>query len=131
MNEYKRLTERNKRGEWCTKSGCSLVYSKDGSYAIGEAIDRLAELEDKLENGKIIDISNPNEREKKFDSVMKVNMYIMRKYGKEFREEFGIIDGDNSLKNIIKLMDAFDKIAEEMNKEFPFMWYEYGFNGSN
>lgn len=51
-----RLTYKNKRGEWCidkTKDN-AIVLCQDGDtrYYIGEPIDRLADLEDKIESGE-------------------------------------------------------------------------------
>ena len=67
MSEYKRLTKRDKYGHWYTETKINdrFMWSKDGKvwerdlshYAFdGEAIDRLAELEDKIENGMLIEL---------------------------------------------------------------------------
>ena len=66
MKEYKRLTERAGNGKAVTK-GCKTCpdYCFDCSYADG-CIDRLAELEDKIENGTLIElprIIHPNKAE--------------------------------------------------------------------
>ena len=69
MNDYKRLTKKDKYGHWYTETKINdrFMWSKDGKvwerdlshYAFdGEAIDRLAELEDKIENGTLIDLND-------------------------------------------------------------------------
>ena len=50
MSEYKRLTERTKHGIAVLDSGERFVLSC-GGYATAKALNRLAELEDKIENG--------------------------------------------------------------------------------
>lgn len=67
MSDYKRLTKKDKYGHWYTETKINdrFMWSKDGKvwerdlshYAFdGEAIDRLAELEDKIENGTLIEL---------------------------------------------------------------------------
>lgn len=62
---YKRFTKKDRYGHWCTdtKINDRYMWSEDGKvwerdlthYAFdGEAIDRLAELEDDLESGKLV-----------------------------------------------------------------------------
>lgn len=64
---YKRLTKKDKYGHWYTETKINdrFMWSKDGKvwerdlshYAFdGEAIDRLAELEDKIENGTLVEL---------------------------------------------------------------------------
>ena len=69
------------------------------------------------------------ELEEKVDYVFKINTWLIKKYGKEFREDVGINEDDNTITNFIKLYEIFDKIYEEINKEMPKKWYEYGFFG--
>ncbi len=53
-----RLTYKNAKGEWCVKNNpkCAIATcsNDEGRYYIGEPIDRLAELEDELENGTLL-----------------------------------------------------------------------------
>lgn len=67
MSEYKRLTKRDKYGHWYTdtKINDRFMWSTDGKVwerdlthcaFDGEAIDRLAEFEDKIENGTLIEL---------------------------------------------------------------------------
>ena len=76
------------------------------------------------------------------DKIMKVNIYLMRKYldelEKEFEDEFHqkfSVDGipqeslDDNFVKIMRINMIFDKIAEHMNNEMPLLWYEYGFCG--
>ena len=58
MSEYKRLTERTKHGIAVLDSGERFVLSC-GGYATAKALNRLAELEDKIENGTLIFIDEP------------------------------------------------------------------------
>ena len=53
MKDYKRLTERTKHGIAVLDSGERFVLSC-GGYATTKALNRLAELEDKIENGTLI-----------------------------------------------------------------------------
>ena len=53
MIEYKRLTERTKHGIAVLDSGERFVLSC-GGYATTKALKRLAELEDKIENGTLV-----------------------------------------------------------------------------
>lgn len=58
MSEYKRLTERTKHGIAVLDSGERFVLSC-GGYATAKALNRFAELEDKIENGTLIFIDEP------------------------------------------------------------------------
>ena len=64
---YKRFTKKDRYGHWCTdtKINDRYMWSEDGKVwerdlthcaFDGEAIDRLAELEDKIENGTMIEL---------------------------------------------------------------------------
>ena len=75
MSEYKRFTKKDKYGHWYTdtKINDRFMWSKDGKAwerdlthcaFDGEAIDRLAELEDKIESRKLVELTY-----KKGDSV--------------------------------------------------------------
>ena len=55
MSEYKRLTERTKHGIAVLDSGERFVLSC-GGYATTKALKRLAELEDKIANGTLIEL---------------------------------------------------------------------------
>lgn len=56
MKNYKRLTERTKHGIAVLDSGERFVLSC-GGYATAKALNRLAELEDKIEDGTLIELS--------------------------------------------------------------------------
>lgn len=58
MSTYKRLTERTKHGIAVLDSGERFVLSC-GGYATTKALNRLAELEDKIENGTLVFIDEP------------------------------------------------------------------------
>ena len=55
MKDYKRLTERTKHGIAVLDSGERFVLSC-GGYATTKALNRLAELEDKIENGTLMEL---------------------------------------------------------------------------
>lgn len=70
MSEYNRFTKKDKYGHWYTdtKINDRFMWSKDGKAwerdlthcaFDGEAIDRLAELEDKIENGTLVELPKP------------------------------------------------------------------------
>lgn len=67
------------------------------------------------------------ELEEQIDYIFKINTWLIKKYGKEFWQDIGIDEDDNTITNLIKLDEVFDKIYEEMKKEMPKKWYEYGF----
>ena len=67
------------------------------------------------------------ELEEQIDYSFKINTWLIKKYGKEFWQDIGINENDDTITNLIKLDEIFDKIYEEMNKEMPKKWYEYGF----
>ena len=58
MKEYKRLTERTKHGIAVLDSEERFVLSC-GGYATTKALNRLAELEDKIENGTLVEFNKP------------------------------------------------------------------------
>lgn len=58
MENYKRLTKRTKHGIAVLDSGERFVFSC-GGYATTKALNRLAELEDKIEKGTLIFIDEP------------------------------------------------------------------------
>lgn len=55
MSNYKRLTERTKHGIAVLDGGERFVLSC-GGYATTKALNRLAELEDKIENGMLVEL---------------------------------------------------------------------------
>lgn len=55
MSNYKRLTERTKHGIAVLDSGERFVLSC-GGYATTKALNRLAELEDRIENGTLVEL---------------------------------------------------------------------------
>ena len=58
MKDYKRLTKRTKHGIAVLDSGERFVLSC-GWYVTTKALNRLAELEDKIENGTLVEIESP------------------------------------------------------------------------
>ena len=60
MSEYKRLTRKDEKGRWVAKAGFYGVYLDDNTNTDmmhGELVDRLSELEDKIESGELIERS--------------------------------------------------------------------------
>ncbi len=75
---------------------------------------------------KLIEDNNEKDKlNKECDKIMKVNMFLLEKYGKDLFKEFEIKD-ENDFVSMIK---TFDKIYEIENKKYPLMWYEYGLRG--
>ena len=56
------------------------------------------------------------------DYLYKISIWLIRKYGDELYERFGIDKND-----IFAVMKMFDAIYEEQCKEMPLPWYQYGF----
>lgn len=76
-----RLTYKNAKGEWCVKNNpkCAIATcsNDEGRYYIGEPIDRLAELEDELENDTLLKLPAP------LGSELWTIKYPTHKHGKE------------------------------------------------
>lgn len=94
---YKRFTKKDRYGHWCTdtKINDRYMWSEDGKvwerdlshYAFdGEAIDRLAELEDKIENGTLVELPC-----KVGDTVYEVFKYHIPPFIKETKIEKVVI----------------------------------------
>lgn len=90
-------------------------YSGDAIYAQDEALEEV-----KLE---------ANDYEKQIDRIMKINMWILEKYGKKLLKDFSIPKTDMTVEYFDKCKKMFDKIYEDQNEKTPKMWYEYGLNG--
>ena len=58
------------------------------------------------------------------DYLYKINLWLLRKYGDELFEKFGI-----DKNNFSSVMKMFDAIYTEQCKELPSPWYQYGFGG--
>ena len=61
MSEYKRLTRKDEKGRWVAEAGFYGIYldnvqPKGKDMVYGELIDRLAELENKIESGVIVEL---------------------------------------------------------------------------
>ena len=42
-------------------------------------------------------------------------------------KDFNISNDNTDINTLMKISEVFDKIYEEMNKEMPLMWFNYGF----
>lgn len=62
--------------------------------------------------------------EKCYDKVGKVCIYLLRKYHKEFLEQYKT---ESKFEKWHRIILMFDKILEEINKEMPEPWYTYSF----
>ena len=87
---------------------------------------------DCYEEKSVLDIMNSQDQriaelEEQIDYSFKINTWLIKKYGKEFWQDIGTNENDDTITNLIKLDEVFDKIYEEMKKEMPKKWYEYGF----
>lgn len=83
-----------------------------------ESKQRIAELEEQLK-----------QKDLAIDKFSKIDIWLMRKYGKKLYKDFNITNNDMDIKTFIKINQVFDNIYEEMNKEMPLMWFNYGFFG--
>lgn len=86
-----------------------------------QLVEKEKEIENQLENQKYMN-------ELALDKMSKINIWLVRKYGHKLYEEFGVSKEDNEIETFIKINKVFDEIYEEMNQEFPLMWYKYGFS---
>ena len=58
MSEYKRTTKKDEKGRWVTEVGFYGIYLDNEVHTdmiYGDVIDRLAELENKIESGELVD----------------------------------------------------------------------------
>lgn len=94
---------------------CPTCYYKNKQK---EKDQRIAELEKQLK-----------EKDLAIDKFSKIDIWLIRKYGKKLYKDFNITNDDMDIKNFIKISQVFDNIYEEMNKEMPLMWFNYGFCG--
>ena len=79
---------------------------------------KIAELEKQLK-----------EKDLTIDKFSKIDIWLIRKYGKKLYKDFNITNDDIDIKTFINISQVFDNIYEEMNKEMPLMWFNYGFFG--
>ena len=93
-------------------------YVDDVKKRLEEKDKRIAELEKQLK-----------EKDLAIDKFSKIDIWLMRKYGKKLCKDFNITNDDIDIKTFIKISEVFDNIYEEMNKEMPLMWFNYGFFG--
>ncbi len=61
MSEYKRMTKKDDKGRWVANAGHFCVYHDDKSPSVadmmfGEIVNRLAELENKIESGDLVEL---------------------------------------------------------------------------
>ena len=59
MSEYKRLTRKDDKGRWVAEAGRYGVYLDSETHADmmhGNIVDRLAELENKIESGELVEL---------------------------------------------------------------------------
>ena len=64
---------------------------------------------------------------KDMDEVLKVNLWLIHKYGADLRKDFGLKQYDFSREGYEKVMKMFEYIYEEQQKETPepFPWSNY------
>ena len=93
-------------------------YVDDIKKRLAEKDKRISELEEQLK-----------EKDLSIDKFSKIDIWLMRKYGKKLYKDFNITNDDTDIKTFIKISQVFDNIYEEMNKEMPLMWFNYGFFG--
>lgn len=68
--------------------------------------------------------------EVQYDKIMRVNMYLLEKYGDKLWEEFGIEKTGDTARDMFSIMIIFDEIYKREKEKYPLMWYEYAlYNG--
>ena len=110
------LAEKDKTIEEINKEFVQAV--KDWKELVKIKEKNIAELEEQLK-----------EKDLAIDKFSKIDIWLMRKYGKKLYKDFNITNDDIDIKTFIKISQVFDNIYEEMNKEMPLMWFNYGFFG--
>ena len=81
-----------------------------------ELKQRIAELEEQMK-----------QKDLAIDKFSKIDIWLMRKYGEKLYKDFNISNDNTDINTLMKISEVFDKIYEEMNKEMPLMWFNYGF----
>lgn len=68
--------------------------------------------------------------ELQYDKIMRVNAYLLEKYGDKLWEEFGVEKTGDNAKDMFSVMFIFDEIYKIEKEKYPAMWYEYAlYNG--
>ena len=91
-------------------------YVDDVKERLAEKDRRIAELEEQLK-----------QKDLAIDKFSKIDIWLMRKYGEKLYKDFNISNDNTDINTLMKISEVFDKIYEEMNKEMPLMWFNYGF----
>lgn len=60
-----------------------------------------------------------------YDKIMRVNAYLLEKYGDKLWKEFGVEKTGNTAKDMFSMMFIFDEIYKIEKEKYPAMWYEY------
>lgn len=63
--------------------------------------------------------------EEQYDKIMRVNTYLLEKYGDKIWEEFGIKKTGDAARDMFSAMKIFDEIYKREKEKYPLMWYEY------
>lgn len=66
-----------------------------------------------------------NDKEKQYDKIMRVNTYLVERYGDKLWEEFGFEKTGDTEKDMFSVMKIFDEIYKHEKEKYPLMWYEY------
>lgn len=130
MEDYKRLTKRDELHgavvdiEDVGDGAAKILYDVNGVYYfVGTIVDRLAELEDKIENGTLIPVEQPL-TDKSIEFFVKHNAEVRKTTVKEFarqvKENLVVSYKTNdSAEQVVKnLLEAFDKCLDDTSNNF-------------
>lgn len=70
-------------------------------------------------------VNNCIDMDQQLDKMMRVNCYLMEKYGSELWKDFGMEKTGDKLADMQSAMKMLDMIYEQEKKKYPLMWYEY------
>lgn len=68
---------------------------------------------------------NNEELLKQYDKIMRLNYYLLEKYGKDLWKDFGIEMKGGYMTDMITVNKILNEIYEQEKKKYPKMWYEY------
>ncbi len=70
-----------------------------------------------------------SEHIKHMDRTMKINIWLLDKYGEQFKKDFNIRENDLTQDNLVKISKAFEEIYKEQQEKMPELWISYGIVG--
>lgn len=65
------------------------------------------------------------DKEKQYDKIMKISMYMTEHYAEDLWEEFGFERTGDLMKDIMAMDKIFEEIYKRENEKYPKPYYEY------